>query len=190
MATKPDISLLSEEFLVEVRKLPQRNLAVELLNKLLRDEVRANARKNVVEARSFAALLEQAISKYEKRAITTAQVIELLIQIAKDMQERQKRGEALGLNPAELAFYDALGTNDSAVKLMGDEVLSQIALDLVKTVRENATIDWAVKESTQANMRKMVKRVLRKYNYPPDKQEEAVKTVLDQAELLCGEMTT
>ncbi len=181
---RPDISLLSEEFLTEIRRMPQRNLAVELLSKLVRDEIKASSRTNVTEARSFAQMLKEAITRYERRAVTTAQVIELLIQIAKDMRERQMRGEALGLNEAELAFYDALGTNDSAVAILGDDVLREIALDLVQTVKENATIDWSVKDSARAKMRVMVKRILRKHNYPPDKQEEAVKTVLEQAELL------
>lgn len=185
---RPDISLLSEEFLTEIRRMPQRNLAVELLSKLVRDEIKASSRTNVTEARSFAQMLKEAITKYERRAVTTAQVIELLIQIAKDMRERQMRGEALGLNEAELAFYDALGTNDSAVAILGDEVLREIALDLVQTVKENATIDWSIKDSARAKMRVMVKRVLRKYNYPPDKQEGAVELVLEQAELLCGEI--
>lgn len=185
---RPDISLLSEEFLTEIRRMPQRNLAVELLSKLVRDEIKASSRTNVTEARSFAQMLKEAITKYERRAVTTAQVIELLIQIAKDMRERQTRGEELGLNEAELAFYDALGTNDSAVKILGDEVLTQIAMDVAKTVRENATIDWSVKLTTQARMRKMVKRVLSRHNYPPDKQESAVELVLEQAELLCGEI--
>lgn len=185
---RPDISLLSEEFLTEIRRMPQRNLAVELLSKLVRDEIKASSRTNVTEARSFAQMLKEAIAKYERRAVTTAQVIELLIQIAKDMRERQMRGEALGLNEAELAFYDALGTNDSAVAILGDEVLREIALDLVQTVKENATIDWSIKDSARAKMRVMVKRVLRKYNYPPDKQEGAVELVLEQAELLCGEI--
>ena len=185
---RPDISLLSEEFLTEIRRMPQRNLAVELLSKLVRDEIKSTSRTNVTEARSFAQMLKEAITKYERRAVTTAQVIELLIQIARDMRERQKRGEQLGLNEAELAFYDALGTNDSAVMILGDDVLRNIALDLVQTVKDNATIDWSVKDSARAKMRVMVKRVLRKHNYPPDKQEEAVKTVLEQAELLTGEI--
>lgn len=184
---KPDISILSDEFLADVRRIPQKNLAVELLHKLIRDEIKTNSHKNVVESRSFAAMLEEAITKYEKRAITTAQVIELLIQMAKDMQERKRRGEYLGLNEAELAFYDALSTNDSAVKILGDEVLSMIAVDVANTVRENATIDWTVKITTRAKMRKMVKRVLSRYNYPPDKQNEAVELVLEQAEMQCGQ---
>ncbi len=185
---KPDIYLLSDVFLAEVRKMPQRNLAVELLNRLLKDEIRTRSRNNLVQSRSFTAMLEVAITKYEKRAVTTAQVIEMLIQIAKEMKEAQERGRELGLNNAELAFYDALETNDSAVKILGDDVLKQIAKDITNTINSNATIDWSVRESARANMRRLVKRVLRKHNYPPDKQEKATKTVLEQAELLCGEL--
>ncbi|RMG96405.1 MAG: type I restriction endonuclease subunit R [Deltaproteobacteria bacterium] len=184
---KPDISILSDEFLEEVRGLPHRNLAVELLQKLLKGEIRERRRRNVVQARSFAELLEQAIRKYQNRAVGTAQVIEELIQLAKEMREAARRGEALGLSDDEVAFYDALEVNDSAVKVLGDETLKTIARELVQTVRRNVTIDWTVKESVRARLRVMVKRILRKYGYPPDKQAAAVKTVLEQAEVLCGE---
>jgi type I restriction enzyme R subunit len=181
---KPDISILSEEFLAEVRGMPQRNLAVELLQKLLRGELRTRRRKNVVQARSFAEMLEETIRRYQNRAIEAAQVIEELIQLAKDMREANARGESLGLSEEELAFYDALETNDSAVKVLGDETLRGIARELVETVRNNVTIDWTLRENVRAQLRVLVKRILRKYGYPPDKQEKATETVLEQAEAL------
>ena len=181
---KPDISVLSDEFLAEVQGMPHRNLAVELLQKLLRGEVSSRRRKNVVQARSFAEMLEQTLRRYQNRAIETAQVIEELIQLAKDMREAGARGERLGLSEDELAFYDALETNDSAVHVMGDEVLRNIARDLVETVRRNVTIDWTMRENVRAQLRVLVRRVLRRHGYPPDKQEKATITVLEQAEVL------
>jgi len=184
---KPDLAILSEEFLAEVRDLPQRNLAVELLRKLLSGEVRSRRRKNVVQARSFAEMLEQAIRRYQNRAIEAAQVIEELIALAKDMREADARGEALGLSDDELAFYDALETNDSAVKVLGDATLRAIAQELVATVRANVKTDWTVRENVRAHLRVLVKRILRKHGYPPDKQEQATRTVLEQAEALSQE---
>jgi type I restriction enzyme, R subunit len=184
---KPDMSILSEEFLAEVRGMPQRNLAVELLRKLLTGEIKTRRRKNVVQARSFAEMLEEAIQRYQNRAIEAAQVIEELIQLAKDMRQANKRGESLGLSEDEVAFYDALETNDSAVKVLGDDTLRTIARELVKTVRANVTIDWTVRENVRAQLRVLVKRTLRKYGYPPDKQEKATLTVLEQAEVLSQE---
>jgi type I restriction enzyme, R subunit len=181
---KPDISILSDEFLAEVRGMPQRNLAVELLQKLLKGEINARKRKNVVQARSFAEMLEQTIRKYQNRAIEAAQVIEELIQLAKEMREASAKGANLGLSEDELAFYDALETNDSAVKVLGDETLRNIARELVATIRENVTIDWTLRENVRAKLRVYVKRILRKYGYPPDKQEKATLTVLEQAEVL------
>ncbi|MDR7555231.1 MAG: type I restriction endonuclease subunit R [Armatimonadota bacterium] len=181
---KPDISILSDEFLAEVRGMEHKNLAVELLRKLLAGEIRTRRRKNVVQARSFAELLEQAIRRYENRAIEAAQVIEELIALAKEMREADQRGEALGLTEEELAFYDALETNDSAVKVLGEPTLRRIAQELVRTVRDNVTVDWTVRESVRAQLRVVVKRILRKYGYPPDKQEKATLTVLEQAEAL------
>jgi len=183
---KPDISILSDEFLAEVRGMPQRNLAVELLQKLLKGEIKTRQQRNVVQARSFAELLEQAIRKYQNRAIETAQVIEELIQLAKDMRAANARGEELGLTEDEVAFYDALETNDSAVKVLGDETLKTIARELVATVRRNVTIDWTIRDNVRAQLRVLVKRILRKYGYPPDKQEKATQTVLEQAEVLSG----
>ena len=181
---KPDISILSDEFLAEVRGMPQRNLAVELLRKLLSGEIRTRSRKNVVLGRSFADLLEQALRRYQARLIEATQVIEELIALAKEMREAGQRGEQLGLTEDEVAFYDALETNDSAVKVLGDETLRTIARELVKTVKSNVSIDWTVRENIRAKLRVMVKRVLRKYGYPPDKQEKATQTVLEQAEVL------
>jgi len=181
---KPDISILSDEFLAEIRGMPQRNLAVELLEKLLKGEIRTRGQRNVVQARSFAALLEQAVRRYQNRAIETAQVIEELIQLAREMRAADARGEQLGLSEDELAFYDALETNDSAVKVLGDDTLRAIARELVATVRKNVTIDWTLRENVRAQLRVLVKRILRKYGYPPDRQEKATQTVLEQAEKL------
>jgi len=181
----PDISILSDEFLAEVKGLPHKNLAFEVLRKLLNDEVKIRSRKNLVQSRLFSQMLEETIRKYQNRYIETARVIQELIDLAKDMREASNRGEKLGFTDEELAFYDALEVNDSAVKVLGDEALRTIARELVDTVRKNTTIDWTVKESVRAKLRTMVKRILRKYGYPPDKQEKATQTVLEQAELLC-----
>ena len=164
--------------------MPQRNLAVELLQKLLKGELTTRRRKNVVQARSFAEMLEQTLRRYQNRAIEAAQVIEELIELAKEMREANTRGEQLWLSEDELAFYDALETNDSAVQVLGDETLCNIARELVETVRNNVTIDWTLRENVRANLRRLVKRTLRRYGYPPDKQEQATRTVLEQAELV------
>jgi type I restriction enzyme R subunit len=181
---KPDISILSDEFLAEVQKMPQRNLALELLHKLLGDEIKSRSRKNLIQSRSFAEMLERTIRRYQNRTIEATQVILELIELAKQMREAKSRGEKLGLNEDEEAFFDALEVNDSAVKVLGDEILKTLARQLVETVRRNATIDWTVRESARAKLRTMVRRLLRKYGYPPDKQEKATLTVLEQAELL------
>ena len=181
---KPDISILSDEFLAEVRGMPHRNLAVELLQKLLKGELTARRKKNLVQARSFAEMLEQTLRRYQNRAIEAAQVIEELIELARNMREANARGEELGLTDDELAFYDALETNDSAVQVLGDETLRDIARELVEKVRNNVTIDWTLRENVRAKLRVLVKRTLRKHGYPPDKREKATKTVLEQAEHL------
>ena len=181
---KPDISILSDEFMDEVRGMKQRNLAVELLQKLLRGELAARRRKNVVQARSFAEMLEETLRRYQNRAVEAAQVIEELIQLARDLREADARGEELGLSEDELAFYDALETNDSAVRVLGDETLRDIARELVETVRGNVTIDWKLRENVRANLRRLVRRILRRHGYPPDKQKKATRTVLEQAEVL------
>ena len=182
---KPDISILSDEFLAEVRNMPQRNLAVEMLRKLLEGEIKTRSRKNIVQGRSFAELLENAIRRYQNRAIEAAQVIEELIALAKEMREADRRGEDLGLTEDEIAFYDALEVNDSAVKVLGDETLRIIAQELLRAVRDNVTIDWTRRENVRAQMRVMIKRILRRYGYPPDKQARATELVLKQAEVLC-----
>jgi type I restriction enzyme, R subunit len=185
---KPDISILSDEFLAEVRDMPQRNLAVELLRKLLSGEIHKRRKKNVVQAKSFAEMLEQSIRKYQNRAIEAAQVIEEMIALAKQMRRANERGEALKLSEEELAFYDALETNDSAVQVLGDETLRTIAREVTDAVRKNVTIDWTLRENVRAQLRVIVKRILRKYGYPPDKQEKATQTVLEQVELLGWEV--
>lgn len=181
---KPDISILSDEFLAEIQNMPQKNVAIELLRKLLNDEIKLRSRKNVVLSRSFAEMLERTIRAYQNRAIEIAEVIAELIELAKDIREANKRGEKLNLNEDELAFYDALEVNDSAVKVLGDDTLKDIARELVQSVRENATIDWTMKENVRARLRVMVRRILKKYGYPPDMQEKATKTVLEQAEVI------
>jgi type I restriction enzyme R subunit len=182
---KPEISILSDQFLAEVKDLPHKNLAIETLRKLLSDEVKARSRKNLVQSRQFSQMLEETIRKYQNRSLQAAQVIQELIDLAKDMRGAHQRGEHLGLTEEELAFYDALETNDSAVQVLGDATLKKIALELLDTVRKNTAIDWTVKESVRAKLRALVKRILRKYGYPPDKQDKATQTVLEQAELLC-----
>jgi type I restriction enzyme R subunit len=167
--------------------MPQRNLAVELLRKLLAGEIRTRGRKNVVQARSFSEMLAQALRRYQNRAIEAAQVIEELIALARQMREANARGEALGLTEDEIAFYDALEANDSAVKVLGDDTLRAIARELVSTVRANVTIDWSVRENVRSQLRVLVKRILRRHGYPPDKQEKATQTVLEQAEVLSAE---
>ncbi len=184
---KPDISILSEEFLSEVKTMEKKNLAVELLRKLLQGEITKRRKQNVVQSRSFAEMLAETLRQYRNRAIQAAEVIERLIELAREMREANARGEKLGLREDELAFYDALETNDSAVKVMGDEVLSEIARDLVKTVRNNVTIDWTIRETSRARLRVLVRRTLRRYGYPPDKQAQATDTVLEQAEVLSAD---
>jgi type I restriction enzyme R subunit len=184
---RPDISLLSEEFLEEVRHMPQRNLAAEALQRLLSDQIRVRMTRNAVQARRFSEMLEASIRRYQNRSIEAAQVILELIELAREMREANKRGENLGLSRDELAFYDALAENQSAVEVLGNDQLRVIAIELVQTVRQNTTIDWTVKESVKARLRTLVRRALRKYGYPPDLQEAAVRTVLLQAELLALE---
>lgn len=183
----PNVSILSDEFMEEVRALPQRNLAVELLNKLLNDEIRTRSRSNVIEARSFKEMLENTIEKYNRRSRSVEEIIEELLNLATKINEAKSRGDELGLTEYELAFYDALGVNDSAVQVLGDVVLRKIAMELVTAIKNNITIDWTLRESVQAKMRVAVKRILKQYGYPPDKQESAVKTVLEQANRVCEE---
>lgn len=178
---KPDISILSPEFLAEIKDLPHKNLALELLKKLLNDELRTHQRKNIIQSRHFSEMLEETLARYQNKSIETAEVIDILIALSKQMREANKRGEQLNLTEDELAFYDALEVNDSAVKILGDQTLRTIARELTDTVRKNVTIDWTLRENVQAKLRVMVKRILRKHGYPPDKQKKATETVLEQA---------
>jgi type I restriction enzyme, R subunit len=184
---KPDLSILSDEFLEEVKRLPQRKLALELLKKLINDEIKKCSRKNVVQARSFAEMLEQSVRKYQNRAIETAEVIAELIHLARELREAGKRGEKLGLNEDEVAFYDALADNDSAIQVMGDDKLKMLAMELVLRVRQSVTIDWMLRENSRAQIRVLVKRILRQFGYPPDMEKKATELVLEQAEVLCKE---
>ena len=182
--TKPNLSVLSEEFLAEVKDIPQKNLAFEALKKLLTEEIRLISRKNIVKGRSFAELLEKTIKQYTNRAIETARVVEELIDLAKKINKDKEEGKKLGLNEDEIAFYDALGVNDSAVKVLGDKTLRAIAREIFETIRKNVKIDWTERENVQAYLRLCVKKILKKYGYPPDKQESATQTVLRQAEVI------
>jgi type I restriction enzyme R subunit len=185
--SKPDLSILSDQFLTEVRGLKHRNVAAELLEKLLKDEIKVRSKRHLVQAQVFSEKLKKTLNAYHNRAIATQEVIEELIKLAKDMDAATKRGEEMGLTDDEVAFYEALAANESAVQAMGDDKLKVIAAELITQVRKNATIDWNLRETARARIRVLVKRILNKYGYPPDLQEEAVKTVLAQAELLCAE---
>jgi len=182
---KPNIGLLDDEFLAEVRNLPERNLAVELLERLLEGEIKSRFSSNLSQEKKFSELLGNVIQRYQNRSIETAQVIEELIEMAKKFAAASKRGEQLGLNEDELAFYDALANNEASVRELGDEILAKIAHELTDSLRQNVTVDWSNRESVRAKLRLMVKRILRKYKYPPDQQEEAAQLVLAQAEMLC-----
>ena len=184
---KPDISILSDGFLAEVRGLKHKNVAAELLAELLKDEIRKLTTRNLVQSRQFSEMLAKTLNAYHNRAIATQEVIEELLKLAKQMSEANARGEKLGLNPDEIAFYDALAANESAVQAMGNDELKVIAAELVTQVRKSVSIDWTLRESARAKIKVMVKRILKKHGYPPDLQEEATKTVLMQAELLCAE---
>jgi type I restriction enzyme R subunit len=178
-----DISILSDQFLAELREMPQKNLAAEMLRKLLDDEVKATARRNVVNARKFSEMLEDAIRRYRNRALSSREVIDELIGLARDMHEARARGRSLAMSDDEVAFYDALHIDETAEAVLGDANLRLIARELIDAVRRNVTIDWTVKESVRAKLRVIVKRILRKHGYPPGKQDEATRTVLEQAEL-------
>ena len=180
----PDISVLSDEFLAEVQGMDKKNLAAEALRKLLNGEIRAQAKSNVVQTRAFSERLEEAIARYHNNAITTAEVIQELIDLAKAIRAAHQQGAEQGLSPDEIAFYDALADNQSAVEVMGDEKLRVIATVLLNQLKKNVTIDWAQRDSARARMRVLVKRILRHYGYPPDLQDAAVQTVLQQAEVL------
>ncbi len=165
--------------------MKHKNVALELLKKMLNDELRTMTKKNLVKSRSFAEMLAETIRKYQNRTIEAAQVIAELLELAKKIRDEKEKGKDLGLSEEEVAFYDALCDNESAVRELGDKALKQMAKELVNMLRKNTTIDWTIKESIQAKLRVYIKRLLKKYNYPPDKQEKATRTVLEQAELLC-----
>ena len=181
---RPNIGLLDDEFLAEVRNLPEKNLAVELLERLLEGEVKSRFASNIVQQRKFSEMLTSVVKRYQNRSIETAQVMEELVEMARKFREAAKRGEALGLSEDEVKFYDALANNAAAALELGDEILRKIAHELTDNLRKNLSVDWSARESVRAKLRLMVKRILRKYKYPPDGQEEAVQTVLQQAEAL------
>jgi len=182
--TSPDISILSDEFLAEVREMGKRNLAIEALRKLINGEVRPKAKRNVTQSKAFTERLEAAIARYHANALTTAQVLEELIQIAKDIRAARARGDETGLTDEEIAFYDALAENESARQAMGEPALRVIAHELVASIRGSISVDWVHREAARARIRVLVKRIFRKYGYPPDLQDAAVQTVLQQAEAL------
>jgi type I restriction enzyme R subunit len=185
---KPDISILSDEFLAEIQTMERKNIAQELLNKLLSDEIKIRNRKNFTQSKKLSEMLENAIKKYQNNLLTAAQVIEELVKLAKEMRESDKRGELLNLREDELAFYDALSNNNSAKEVLGDRQLAAIAIEVFRSVKGNATIDWTLKESVRAKLRRDVKRILTRYGYPPDQQLMATENVLKQAELLANEL--
>ena len=187
---KPNIGLLSDEFLEDVRQMPYRNLAVELLEKLLNDGIKAKTRNNLVQEKRFSDRLQETLRKYNNRAIETSQVIEELIQMAKDFQAEMEREASLGLNPDEIAFYDALANNESAVRELGDDTLKQIAREITEKLRKSTTVDWQVRDSVRAQLKILVRRTLQRWKYPPDKAAEAIELVMKQAEMLSNAWTS
>jgi len=188
---KPEISglsILSEDFLLEVEGMKHKNLAIELLKKILNNEIKSRARTNLVKSKKLLEMLESSIKKYQNNLLTTAEIIQELIRIAKEIKASDGEAERLGLTQDEMAFYDALETNDSAVAVLGDEILRTISKEIADKVRANATIDWTIRESARAKLMVLVKRTLTKYGYPPDKQQKAIETVLKQAELLADSL--
>ncbi len=183
--TQPNLAILSDEFLKEVKGMKQKNLAVELLNRLLKGNIKSFSKRNLVQSKKFSELLEVAIRKYQNRAIETTQVIMELIALAQEISEAEKRGESTGLTPDELAFYDALADNESAKEIMGEDILKQIARDLTVSIKNNISVDWAIRENVQAKMKMTIKRLLKKYGYPPDKTAKAVEVVMEQTKLMC-----
>jgi len=188
----PEISglnILSDEFMAELKDMPRKNLALELLRRLLNDEIKQRSQRNIIQSKKFSEMLADAIKRYQNNAITAAEIIEELIRLAKEIKEADKRGENLNLDFRELAFYDALEVSDSAVQILGDDILKTIARELVISVKNSVTIDWDKKESVQAKMRVMIKRILKKYGYPPEKQDQAVKTILEQAKMIADDFS-
>lgn len=186
---KPELSILSDEFLLEVQGMTHKNLAIELLKKILNDEIKSRAKTNLVKSKALLEMLENAIRKYQNNLLTTAEIIEELIKIAKEVKEADKQADQLGLTQDEVAFYNALEINDSAVQVLGDEVLREIAREIADKVKKNATIDWTIRESARAKLMVLVRRTLNKYGYPPDKQQKTIDTVLEQAKLLADNVT-
>ena len=182
----PDISILSDEFLAEMRDSDRPNLALEALQKLLNDKIRSRSKSHVVESRKYSERLAAAIGRYHTNAISTVEMLQALIELAKEMRAKIEEGDADGLSAEEVAFYEALADNESAVDIMGNDSLKVIAAELVKNLKANASVDWAHRESARARMRVLVKRILRKYGFPPDLQDAAVQTVIQQAELLAA----
>ncbi len=186
---RPDISILSDEFLAEVRDLDRKNLAIEALRQLLAGQVQSQGKRNVVQGRAFSERLEAAIARYHNNALTTVEVLEELIALARDIRMARQRGEESGLSPDEITFYDALADNQSARDVLGEPALRVIAHELMQTIRSNVTVDWAHRESARAHLRRLVKRILRKYGYPPDLPDAAVQKVLQQAEVFSAELS-
>lgn len=182
---KPDLSILSVKFLESVQVSPKTNLQVELLRKLINDEIGTQRRRNVVQSRKFSEMLEHTMLAYQNRSLEASEVILELIEMAKEMRDAPGRGEELGLSEDELAFYDALIVHGNVKELMDDKVLSTISHDLVDIIRKSVTIDWTQKEAVRADMRRKVKRLLRKHGYPPEKRDDALETVIEQAEAVC-----
>jgi type I restriction enzyme R subunit len=192
---KPDISILSDEFLADIQGMERKNLAFELLKRLLSDEIKTRSKMNLVQGKKFSEMLAQAVKRYQNGLIDSARMIDELIQLAKDVRAADQRGEKMNLRPDELAFYDALADNPTAEAVLGDQILKQIAHELVENVRKNTSIDWQLKQSVQAQLRVLVKRILRKYKYPPDDPATgeytiSVNKVLDQAERLADFWTS
>lgn len=181
---KPDLSILSDQFLAEISKIPQKNLAIALLERLLKQELRSRLKTNKVQQRRFSDMLQASLAKYANRSIDSAKVMEAMVSIAKEFQLELQKGQALGLSPAEVAFYDALAANASAKELMGDAVLCTMAKELADKLRNNLTIDWQYKENVRAKLRIMIKALLKRYKYPPDQEAKAIQEVLQQAETL------
>jgi type I restriction enzyme R subunit len=187
---KPDISILSEEFLLELKGMEHKNLALEVLKKLLNDELKSRARKNLVQSKTFLEMLESTIKRYHNKILTAAEVIEELIKMSKDIVATDAEAQHMGLTDFEYGFYTAVANNESARSLMQQDKLRELAVVLTETIRQNVSIDWTIKESVRAKLKVAVKRILRKYGYPPDMQMLATETVLKQAELMAGELTS
>ncbi len=188
--SKPEISILSDQFLLEVKGMTHKNLVLELLKKILNDEIKSRAKTNLVKSKALLEMLENAIKKYQNNLLSTAEIIQELINLAHEVKEADKQGERLGLTQDEVAFYNALEVNDSAVQVLGDDTLRELAREIADKVKKNATIDWTIRESARAKLMVLVRRTLSKYGYPPDKQQKAIDTVLKQAELLADSVLT